>query len=346
MNEIITINTDIAKTFDVDLKQVQAMVTEYQTLSLEPGDKEQYAVCRAALTSCVRVRTGIDKRRKELNDDDQKRIKSRNVNAKDLAAIVAPAEDHLSGLVRGEDGRLEAIEAAKKAEALKEAQDRVVAFAALGVTKFVEETGAMTSEEYDTAIFDATEEWKAEQERLAQEAADRKAEAEKQEKIRLANEAESKRLADIAANQKAEAKAKQDAIDEQNRIAEAKLAADRAEIARQQKELADAKAAIAKAEQDKKDAEEAKLKAEADARAENERLAQEQIDRDAKKKADRERQERLAPDKAKATGWLNSLGISSDMPNISQPEMVEEFDKILRRLSQAVEYSIADVEDL
>ncbi|MEA3436552.1 MAG: hypothetical protein U9R43_08800, partial [Thermodesulfobacteriota bacterium] len=123
--EVVKIDTGIAEAFKINITEVQDMVEKYQELTLIPEDEDSYKICRVALTSCIRVRTGIDKRRKELNSKAQNEIKARNTAAKQLTAIIDPAETHLSALVKGEDNRIKAIEAEKEKRQQEIIQGRV-----------------------------------------------------------------------------------------------------------------------------------------------------------------------------------------------------------------------------
>ena len=125
--EVVKIDTKITKAFKVNILEVQNMVKKYQELTLIPEDEDSYKICRKALTSCIRTRTGIDKRRKELNKKAQTEIKGRNTAAGQLTAIIEPAEIHLTGLVKGEDGRIAAIEEEEKRKEHEKISVRVMA---------------------------------------------------------------------------------------------------------------------------------------------------------------------------------------------------------------------------
>ncbi len=248
--EITKIDTEIAKTFDVDIPEVQNMVKEYQKLTLVPDDSDSYKVCRKALTACVRTRTGIDKRRLELNSDDQKKIKKRNSAAKDLTALIGPAEDHLSGLVKGEDARKAEIEAEKEAAEKKLIQDRVDSLLKVGATMDYFDVASMSNDEFDVLFTKMMDEHNAELERLKKEAdelkaiakkekADREAEAqlladegERLEKIRIEQEAKEAEIKEEQDKFNAEKKAAQDAKDREaleKRLAEEAIVKAKAE---------------------------------------------------------------------------------------------------------------------
>ena len=296
MQQVVKIDATITKAFEINIKEVQAMVKKYQTLTLVPDDKESYQLCQTALTSCVRTRTGINKRRLELNKADQDRIKKRNAAAKQLEAIVAPAEDHLSGLINTEKARLQAIEDEKRDAEKRMIDDRIKQLGQYRVILPYQEIALMTDEEFDTALFDAKEEWKAEQERQAKAEAARKAEEERLEKQRKEQEAEAARLAKIREEQEAEQAARE---------AELKKQAD--ELAAKEKAIQDEKDRIAKEEADKKAAEEAKIQAEKAVKERAEREAKEAAEKEKREKEEAARQEALKPDKEKLLKFADDI---------------------------------------
>lgn len=258
--EIIKIDKSITEAFKINIIEVQDMVKKYQTLELVPEDEESYKICRTALTSCIRVRTGIDKRRKKLNKDAQDEIKDRNAAAKLLAAIVEPAETHLTALVKGEDKRKEAIEAAEKEKQHKITQGRIDELFKVGCVMQYLDIATMTDEEYADLLEGKTQEYEAEQEKKAKEEADRKAEEErlaKQKAAQNAKEAELKKQAD--------------------------------DIAKREKAIQDEKDRVAQEAADKKAAEEAKIQADKDAAEKAEREAKEKAEAEEKAKAEAEK---------------------------------------------------------
>lgn len=326
--DIAEIDSAIVESFKINLVEVAEMVAKYQTLTLPPADTQAYKICRAGLTSCVHTRTGINKRRLELNVDDQKRIKARNRAGEQLTALIAPAEDHLDRLVKVEDDRKAAI----KAKKVQIEQDRIAGIQAkiTSINNMVPSLGSLTVIQLNTVICDifdleitldeyqeyathaqqvkddALEAAKSaliERTRLDQEVAQRKEESERLVKLRKEQEEEARRLEEVKAKQEAEAiriQAEQDA----------EKAALKAKRLKLEQEI--------QVEQDRKDREERerKIKEEAQAQAikdaetyrvqlELDLIAQEKVE--AEEKA---RQEALKPDKEKL---LDFAGVLEDL---------------------------------
>jgi len=322
--QVVKIDTEIAEAFKIDIFKVQQMVKGYQTLTLEPEDEESYKICRTALTSCIRTRTGIDKRRLALNKDDQDRIKKRNEAGKVLIAIIEPAESHLSGLVKGEDNRIKAIEAEEAEKERKKRDKRFDDLFAIGVSMPIMEIAVLTDDEFQCLLDDKTFEFEeaerekaeaeaAEKKRLAQEAADRKAESERLEKERVAQDAERERLEKIAADLAAADKVRQ-----------AELDAKQADLDAQTKALEDEKNRLAKAEADKKAAKEAEIQAAKDAEDLAKHQAKEAAEAEEKAKVKAERQEMLKPDKEKIENWFEQINKAiNDYPKVNDEEAAQ-----------------------
>jgi len=106
--EIINIdqeNSFVPIIFELNPKAIAAMVKEYETLELIPGDKESYKTIHEAKMICVKARTGTDKRRKELGADAREWIKDVNSKAQELIAPLLPLEERLKGMLDEEDQR-------------------------------------------------------------------------------------------------------------------------------------------------------------------------------------------------------------------------------------------------
>ncbi len=319
---------EIAKAFKVDIPEVQAMVKEYQELTLIPDDKESYAVCRKGLTACVHFRTGIDTIRLAQNKDDQKRIKGRNANAKNLAELVEPAENHLSGLIKGENTRLDVIKAKEAEKERVIIQSRVDELLEYGKPMPFMELAVLDDEEYDTLLFDVKQDFKAEEERIAEEAEKAEAEKLRLEEIRIEQEAIAEQQAKIAKAQE-EAVVK---IKAEQKIAQDKIDADR-------KAIDDEKARIAKELADKQATEIARIQTEQFEKDEAERLAKARVEEEAKRKADKERTERLAPDKELLETYLDGREKELDRvpsPTFATDELLAAFSHINVLLYKAI----------
>jgi len=335
MKDVIKIDMAMVKTFEINLKDVQAMVKEYQKLTLKPDDKESYKACREALTTCVRNRTSIDKRRKELNTEDQNRIKKRNDVARQLTELISPAENHLSKLVKGEDNRVAEIKAekARKEQArVEEIQEKIAEIISLTSSLHLQpsvnelndilsklESIQITPEIYQeftpqasasrdevritiTKALDARKEFELKEQALREE----------NEKI----EKEKKELKEKARAQK-EAQQKIDADKE-------KLAIEKGV----QKKLEE------QAERDKEEM----LKAEQEAQ---ERVLQEE--------KDRERLEALKPDKDKLHQWFDQVEHEinkSFATNLNNTNAIDVHRKIIAKSDEFVRFARKKINDL
>jgi len=119
--EVVKIERNAIQEFEITPARVAEMAKEYLVMVVPEADNKAYAEVRAALTTCVRTRTGVDKRRKELGSDARKWISECNEAAKELIAPLAPVEAHLKAEIDREDDRKAQI---KAAEAQKES-DRI-----------------------------------------------------------------------------------------------------------------------------------------------------------------------------------------------------------------------------
>lgn len=81
----------------------------------EFSQEEKAKHARTARLALVKVRTGIEKKRKELNEEDQKRISDRNLIGKVLINLVVPTEE----MLEAEEKRVENEEKERK-EAIKQ----------------------------------------------------------------------------------------------------------------------------------------------------------------------------------------------------------------------------------
>ena len=89
------------------------------TLTTTAGNKE----ARDDRALCVKLRTGLEKKRKELNADDQARIAKRNDLAKSLTERIEKLEKPIDDAIKADEKRREEEKAAR----IKAEQDRVSA---------------------------------------------------------------------------------------------------------------------------------------------------------------------------------------------------------------------------
>lgn len=273
--------------FGIDVAKLELAVADDLKLKINGlDDKAGYELVNTRRKGYVKQRTGIDKVRKQLNADDQARIKKRNSVADEIQAIIGKGEDHLNAEVDRIDAERERLktEAADKIYNERRAQLEHVG---LFLDRIV--VDSMTDEQIAKRIDDQVElnrlrdeEEKrkaaeiAERARLAAEDAARvKAEAEKlaAERAEFARqqaeqEAERMRLQKIEDNKRAAA---QEELDKQR----AELAAQQDEIRRQQEEAAAERQRLADAEKERQRAarESEQSKQRAAEQAERDRLA-------------------------------------------------------------------------
>lgn len=303
----ITTNSAVSK-FDISKSAIDEMVAEYASLVINGvSDSAGLKVVHEARMKCVRVRTSIDKRRKELTEESRKFVADVNDVAKKLTAWLEPTEKRLAELeneVEMEKKRI-VLEAEEKllAASRKRLQDRINLLTECRAMRDPQVLNSMTDEEFAVELKAAQEEnaKRVEQEAIAQ------AEREKRD-AEIA--AEQQRLAEQRAEldrMKAEAQA---IIDEQNRVLEAQRQAQLAE----QKKLDDAKAAAEKEERDRLAAiEQERLRKEAVAQALKERdeqIAREKMQEEiaaSQREAARLREEGLKPDREKLLAFADQV---------------------------------------
>lgn len=336
MTELIKIDTEMVGTFGVNIKDVQKMVQEYQKLSLTVGDKESYGVCRAALTTCVRNRTSIDKRRKELNEEDQARIKKRNGVAKQLTELISPAESHLTNLVKGEDNRIVEIKAEKERmefERIKGIRTKIADIASLSAAVTINSS----VEKLNNVLtrLDAIEIIPDEYMELTSEANQVKHDVhiDIQRAILARKKFDAEDAARVAENERL-AKER----DELEKV--------KAEQEARQKSIDDA-AATLDAEKERMEREEFERKAKENAQ---EKLLWEQKEKEDREKAEAEERARvkaLEPDKSKLGYWLERIEIAIDeKPEGIGQEAKELLGKCIGDFDQLVGFIRAGIKEL
>lgn len=342
-----------------------AMLIEYKQKfsGLSAQTKEGYEEVRKAIAVCRTTRTGIEKKRKELNEDAQSYIRTVNGEAKRLTAAIEAIEEPLKTRKQAVDDERERLKAEAEAAKAQKINDRLVAFLMqAGVTCSVQDAEAWTDAEFENALALARDAYqarlKAEQEAEAER---QRIEAERQETLRKQQEEIERQRAEleqIRAAQQAELDRLQ-AEQEAARMAhEAELERIRSELAErdrieQEKRKAELEKFFAeKAEQDRIERE--RLEAERAALvAENERLAKIEADRlealrqqeEAARKAEEERvaaeiaeQQRIAeearlealkPDLEKAYAFCEALTVairSVPIPVVQSAVIRDHFD--------------------
>ena len=206
--------------FGIADEAIAKMTADFMPLTIKGiDDKEGADKCHKARMLCVKGRTDIDKKRKDLNSEAKKWIDTVNGEAKRLTGLLAPVEKHLVD----EESRIKAEIAAERTRKWREEEER----------KRVEEAAAEAERQRKIAEENA---------RLAEQ----RAELERQR----AEAAEAQRKAE------AELAAQRAAIEESRRSiqeAQAKIDAARAAAEAERQRLADAEAArLRKIEEDAK----------------------------------------------------------------------------------------------
>ena len=304
--------------FEITKSHIDAMVAEFSGLTIKSiNDTAGYKTVHEARMKCVKTRTAIDKRRKELTEESRKFVSDVNDVAKQLTAWLAPTEENLTIMQDDIDAEKKRIvrEAEEKLLAAKRQrlQERMDALAACRAMRDPQTINTMSDEAFAAELKTAQE---ADSARIQRE------HAEDQERQRIEAEQATERIklaAERAELDKLRAE-QQKLIDEQNRV----LAEQRAVQAAEQKKIDDAKLAAEKAEADRLAAiEQERLRKEAVERALKERedaIAREKMENDIRKaneEAARLRTEALRPDKEKLFSVINSLN-AIDVPLVSE----------------------------
>jgi hypothetical protein len=242
--------------FGISNERIKDVCDQYADLAvIDPADKTQVDLCREGRLELKRARVKIEKVHKMVKADALAYGKACDAEKNRLVGPLKTEEARLQAEENKHSEYLEAIQ--------KEAEEKETAridglskkFLSYGVALPYMELATMTDEEIDVTLAAAATDYQEEQDRIAAE-----------EAARMARE-------DELAKEQALQVAKEAALEDERKSFEA-----------EKKAFDDAK----KAEEDAAAAVEAE-------KAENERLAAEQMARDEKRKADRERQEALAP---------------------------------------------------
>jgi hypothetical protein len=242
--ELTVMNADnlTAEAFQINTDAIRADVDMYSKMTISGiEDKEGFKRVREGRLMLKRVRTDIEKRRKELKEGALAYGKKVDAVAKELTALVAPAEDVLESREKEHLLALDTIENAKLDE-------RMAKLAAVGNNSSRLVVKAMSDKLFDECLTAATEEHakQVEAARLAEEE-HRKAEEAAAEARRLEDErlkAEREKLDAERREFEAKRKVQEEACQAQEAEAarvraeeETKLQAQRDELARQQAEI-------------------------------------------------------------------------------------------------------------
>jgi len=300
----------------------------YMDLSIDNlDDKEEFDMVHSARITVKNGRVAIEKERKALNSEALKWQKQVNGRAKELFALIEPIETHLQNeenKVIEEQKRIEAEEAERERKNIEARIDELMKVN--WVMPFME-VATLTDEEYDTLLFDKTEDFKIEQDRIKKEAeAKVNADAEAAEARRIEGERLEKQ------------KAEQDII-------AADLKRQQDEIAAQQKALQDEKDRIAREEQARIDAKNALKDAEENAREEIEREKKEAREREIKVAEEAKRQKALKPEKTKLVDWIKGYG-TNPIPDLGNKELDDILQTGLERIEETLNWMLRQIDSL
>lgn len=313
MHDVLEVKGELSQVIDYGLvfEDLQKKVQIDLAITINGvDDKSGYKLADQRRKEWVKVRTGIDKKRKEMNAAAREHIKRVDAVAAEFTELAGQAEDHVTRLVDDIDAEIAAAEQAKADAIYNEKMTRLVE-AGCPLERLV--VDSMTDEQIDARCSETRE-----LNRLRQEECDRIAAA----------QAEADRL---AAEQS-----------ERNRVEAEKLVAERAEFERQKSEQA-AEFAKIKAEQEEQQRkiDDAHQIA---ANRERERYeTEQQAERD--RIADTEKAERLAleellrPDREKLLAWSENVSATITL----LPEVSESLNPIIALIAEVIAGSVQKI---
>ncbi len=285
----------IIEAFEITKQQIaEAVELANEATVIDHEDTEGMKLCHDYRMGLVKMRTGIEAKRKELKEDIVKRGKLIDGVAKELSAPLPAAEARLKELEESAKREAERIEAIKQEEIQREVKRRCELATAVAWSIPIAMLTTLTTEEFETAYG----------EKLAEKEAREESQRKEQERQEAIAKEQAEKAAELA-RKEAEIAAKQQAIDDAAKAQREKQLGWRTMcLARQQCEMpVDEMMALSdeefeqlveakRAELDERMIEEAKAE-EARLEREAKELA-ERIEREAAAKAERLEQERLA----------------------------------------------------
>ena len=308
--------------YSINEAEIAKMSDIYMGLTVKSlDDSEGLSAVHSARMVMVKHRTSIEKLRKSSNENAQAFIKNNNNNAKKLLVLLEPIEMHL----KNEEGKVEAEKARIKAEAdrieKEKIQARVDALFAVNVVLPFMDVATMTDEEYEDKLILATDAYRTEQQRIAEEQR-----IKKEEEAKLAIErAEIERIKaeqEVRAKEQAE---REEALKAQERAVED---AKRKEIERQEQIAWQAH-----------ESERLRILAEADAAEKIEREAREKREREQSELAEQKRQAELAPDKEKLLLFADKIqALTEGNLSLKSKKARSVFSDTIKAILGAAEY--------
>lgn len=285
----------IIEAFELTKQQIaEAVELANEATVIDHEDTEGMKLCHDYRMGLVKMRTGIEAKRKELKEDIVKRGKLIDGVAKELSAPLPAAEARLKELEESAKREAERIEAIKQEEIQREVKRRCELATAVAWSIPIAMLTTLTTEEFETAYG----------EKLAEKEAREEAQRKEQERQEAIAKEQAEKAAELA-RKEAEIAAKQKAIEDAAKAQREKQLGWRTmALARQQYEMpVDEMMALSdeefeqlveakRAELDERRIEEAKAE---EARLEREaKELSERIEREAAAKAERLEQERVA----------------------------------------------------
>lgn len=304
--------------YDLANETIAAWREQYMPLRVEdPHDKAQIQRVHDARMIVKRARVQIEATRKELKADALRWGQAVDGEARRIVGLLDPIEKHLEG---EEDSALQALEN----ERLEFLRGRMAQFQAVGAVALERDVERMSDEQFATALADATERHRAEQERIA---AEKRAEEErlaaeraKLEEQRAEAEAERQRVeaerkieADRLAKERAALEAERVRLAAEQEAERKRQEAERAEAQRKLDEARAAQEAEAARIRAEQEAERAKLDAQRRELAEREeaaRRAEEERERAAQAERDRIEAEAIAAARAPEAEKVRAYAIA------------------------------------
>lgn len=343
------------KKFDVVESKLQELAEAGRGLKISSiDDKQGIENVKRARINIKNERVRIEKKGKELRDEANKFNKAVLAKEKEYLAIIIPVENELQAEENKIEQEKQRIEAERKEAEQKKIQDRIIKMAAVGYVIDYNRAASLSDADFALELNDATNQYNAEQKRIADEKESARIESERLAEVAKQQDAERNRLAAEAARIREEQDRKQREIE----LAEQKLRLEQEAVERERKQQIEHQEQLrlaAEREQKLKEENERKLKeaaekAEADRlaaiEAERLRIKKEQADkleRERLAEIERKRQIDLAPDKEKLLLLAKSID-SFELPALSMPEaekIINDVRGLLGKVSAYINQQIS-----
>lgn len=312
-------------------------------------DKAGIEACKKARIAIKNERVRIEKNGKALRDQANAFNKAVLSKEKEYLAIIVPTEDALQAeekRIADEQARIdrEIVEAKQK-----KTYERLNQLSAVGFVIDYSRAEAMTDEQFEKELNDATNQFNAEQKRLAEQKEAQRAEQQRltDESLRIAQEAARiKKQQDQIAEEQAFKQKQIELAEQKVRLEQEAVERERKQQLEHQEQL---RLAAERAEKEKKEAA-ARAEAERLAAIESERL---RIEKEQADKAESERlaaieakrQSDLAPDKEKLTLLANAID-NYELPKLTMPEADKVIENVRGLLSKVSGYINQQIEKL